>query len=666
MNALKRSITLVSISAWAATCMANSPAIIPAPAHIERQDGQTTITAETVIVAPQSLALQARQLQEMLKPATGFNLVIRKTSNTPSTLRLTLVHKLVELGSEGYQLNSTPTGTEILAATPTGIFYGIQSLRQLLPPEIASPTQVSGVKWSLPCVSISDQPRFSWRAFMLDEARYFKGEKEVKKLLDQMAELKMNVFHWHLTDDQGWRIEIKKYPKLTSIGSSRTDSQIGGWNSPKRSGKPHSGFYTQEQIKEIVAYAQARQITIIPEIGMPGHACAAIAAYPELGTLKKKIEVMTRFGKGVDTYDPSSEIVYTMLSDILDEVVALFPSKIIHIGGDEVRFNQWEKSQSIRKLMKKKHLATMPDVQIYFTNRMADIVEAKGRNIMGWNEILGDDLHGFLKDGQATKTGTLDPDTIVQFWKGNPSLAKRAIKNGYKIVNSWHSFTYLDYSYGSISLAKAYNFDPIFSGLTPAEEKKIIGIGCQMWGEWIPTVKRMEAKVYPRLAAYAEVGWTTKANKNLSSFQQRLKSQFKRWDLQKINYAKNQVKKLSAQDYFNYVRVARWNPKKTPATWKEVEFPTAGKISEAGKYEVVFLYTKGQAGLEISGVRLLENGKTVATDKHKGFSGKNLNKVAYRFKLSKFNPEAVYTIVAHIKGSGGTDSRGEIKIKAGE
>jgi len=476
----------------------------------------------------------------------------------------------------------------------------------------------------------------------------------------------MNVFHWHLTDDQGWRVEIKKYPRLTEVGSKRTDTQRGGWGSPQRSGEPHEGFYTQKQIKEIVAYAAERHITIVPEIGMPGHACAAIASYPELGTRKEPIDVMTVFGKALDVYDPSTDFVYTFLSDVLDEVVELFPSKIIHIGGDEVKFEQWQKSDAVKELMKKKKLSTMADVQIYFTNRMADIVEDKGRNIMGWNEILGDDLHGFLKDGQTAKAAALDSNTIVHFWKGSPELAKRAIRKGHRIVNSYHIYSYLDYGYGSISLGKAYEFDPVFDGLTSEEEKQIIGSGCQMWSEWIPTIERMEYQIFPRLAAYAEVGWTQKENKDFASFKERIKPQLKRWDLQGVDYAKDQVAKVSAQDFFNHVKIDSWNPEKTPSDWEVVEFSTAGKVFEAGTYEVVFLYQKGAHALEISEVSLLQNSKEIASDKHAGFSGGKLNGIVYKLKLPKAKSGAKYILQARVKGSGGTDSSGEIKIRAGE
>lgn len=639
--------------------------IIPRPNSVEVHKGHFTLTEETIIVAPESLENEAAALANLVAPATGFELITQTTRADGTQILLELDRSLEGMGPESHTLQITPKGVSIKSSTPTGVFYGIQSYLQMLPPQIVSTQQVEA-DWSVPCVLIKDQPRFAWRAFMLDEARHFKGLNEVKKLLDQMAALKMNVFHWHLTDDQGWRIEIKKYPRLTSVGSKRSDTQIGGWNSPQRSGEPHGGFYTQDQIKEIVEYAEARHITIVPEIGMPGHARAAIAAYPELGTTKKQVEVMTVFGKAKETYDPSAEIVYTMLSEILDEVIALFPSKVIHIGGDEVRFDHWQESASVKELMKREKLDTMADVQIYFTNRMAKIVQSKGRNIMGWNEILGDDLHGFLKDGQTAKAAQLDRDTVVHFWKGNPQLAKRAIKNGHTIVNSLHSSTYLDYGYGSISLRKAYDFDPILGGLTSEEEKRIIGLGCQMWGEWIPTVERMENQIYPRIAAYAEVGWTEMDNKDFTSFKDRMTRQLERWDIQGIGYASDQVSKLSAQDFFNHLKIDRWEPANTPAEWTDLVFSTEGSINTAGQYEVAFVYLKGAHALDISEVALLEDGEQIAIDKHTGFAGTNMEGITYKLKLPEVKAGAKYTIRARVRGSGGTDSHGEVKIRSGE
>lgn len=634
--------------------------ITPQPVSVTLNEGTFDLTAETVIVAPASLSSESNSLRASLAPATGWALPVQAADAPGSQIKLIIDPNLTGLGREGYTMQVRPDGISIQSAAPAGIFYGIQSLIQLLPTEIVSTEKVD-TEWTVPCITITDQPRFSWRGFMLDEARHFKGEAEVKKLLDQMAALKMNTFHWHLTDDQGWRVEIKKYPRLTSVGSKRTNTEIGTWGSGKLSGKPHSGFYTQEQIKGIVAYAAARHITIVPEIGMPGHACAAIAAYPELGTNKKPIDVMITFGKALDVYDPSSEVVYRMLSEILDEVIALFPSQVIHIGGDEVKFEQWQGNESIAKLMERKKLKTMADVQLYFTNRMAEIVQSKGRNIMGWNEILGDDLHGFLKDGQTAKAASLDKDTVVHFWKGSPDLAKRAIKDGHTIVNSLHSSTYLDYSYAKISLEDAYSFDPVISGLTPDEEKRIIGTGCQMWSEWIPTVAGMERQIYPRIAAYAEVGWTSLENKNYPTFKKRLDQQLKRWGIQGIGYATDTGRTFTAGDFFNYNKVDQWTPDQAP-----VEFATAGMVKAPGTYEVAFVYQKGPRPLILTAVELLENGTPVAKDAHESISGGRLANVVYSLKLENFRPDAKYSIRVTTKGTGKINSTGEVKMRTGE
>lgn len=637
--------------------------IIPQPLEVKEAKGSFTLTTETRIVCTEDLEREAKLLQNLLRLATGYDFPIQTDYAEGPQIKLALNPSLHDLGREGYSLRVLPRGILIEAVTPTGVFYGTQTVARLLPPEIVSKKRTQA-DWSVPCLTIKDRPRFAWRAFMLDEARHFKGMEEVKKLLDQMASLKMNVFHWHLTDDQGWRIEIKKYPRLTSVGSKRADTQTGGWGSPTRSGKPHSGYYTQEEIREIVACAAERHITIVPEIGMPGHACAAIAAYPELGTTKKPIEVMTIFGKAYDTFDPSDEIVYEMLGDILDEVIALFPSRVIHIGGDEVRFDHWKASESVAKLMKREGLETMADVQLYFTNRMAGIVQSKGRNAMGWNEILGDDLHGFLKDGQTAKNQALDKDTVVHFWTGNPQLAKRAIRDGHTVVNSWAPYTYLDYSYGSIPLSKAYSFDPIIDGLTPEEQKRIVGLGCQMWGEWIPTVADMERQVYPRLAAYAEVGWTEPENKDFHDFRMRIKDQLRRWDIQGIGYARDQVDRLTAADFFNHRRIDIWTPERTPADWEDVTFSMDGQVTSAGTYEIAFVYENGAHAIDIAEVALLEDGKEVAVDTHTGFSGNRMTGIVYTLKLDNHRPGTDYTLRARIKGNGGTDSQGEVKLRA--
>ena len=388
-------------------------------------------------------------------------------------------------------------------------------------------------------IYIEDCPRFKWRSFMLDEARYFKGMKQVKMLLDEMAFLKMNVFHWHLVDDQGWRIEIKKYPKLTEIGSKRKSTQIGPlqWESPIQSAEPHEGFYSQEEIKEIIAYAKERHITVVPEIEMPGHSTAAIAAYPWLGTSGKQIEVPIKFGVGKDVYNVANPRVTEFLKDVLDEVMALFPSEVIHIGGDEVKYNHWKSSAFVQKYMKENNLSTPADLQVYFTNGISKYLQSKGRRMMGWNEIMGHNLHHYQDKNDTKTTEQLAQESIIHFWKGDVELATTAASSGYEIVNSLHNFTYLDYRYKNLPLSKAYSFDPVPEKLDQKYHDKVIGLGCQMWGEWIPTDGDMHYKVFPRIAAFAEIGWTEKKNKKFSTFKKSLKNLQKRWTAKEIYFA---------------------------------------------------------------------------------------------------------------------------------
>src|SRR5699024_7306578 len=266
-----------------------------------------------------------------------------------------------------------------------GVFYGLQSLIQLL--------YASKEDLAIPAQTINDAPAFSWRSYLIDEGRYFKGEEEVYEMLDEMAALKFNVLHWHLTDDGGWRIEIKKYPKLTEIGSKREDTEIGTWGSGKTSGEPHGGFYTQEEVKRILRYARERHIKVVPEIEMPGHASAAIASYSWLGSSGEQSEVPVKFGKHYPTFNVANARVQQFLKEVVDEVLELFQTDVIHIGGDEVRFNEWENNDEINALKQKNNFSSYMDIQIDFTNKMSQYIQGKGARMMGWNEILGQVLH---------------------------------------------------------------------------------------------------------------------------------------------------------------------------------------------------------------------------------------------------------------------------------
>jgi len=504
--------------------------VIPQPQTINIADGEFALDEGVRIVSDEANLQNASFLQDILAPV--LKLKVKKKGDKGILLRIN-PDLSEEIGKEGYRMSINANKILIEGGEAAGVFYGIQTLHQLLQQDLSS----GASSFTLKAMEVNDYPRFPWRAFMLDESRHFKGMDQVKKLLNEMAYLKMNVFHWHLTDDQGWRIEIKKYPKLTSVGGSRNDTQIGGWNSEKRSGEVHQGYYTQEQIKEIIAYADERHITIVPEIEMPGHASAAIAAYPWLGTIGELKEVPVIFGKLPDSYNVADPKVYEFIEEVLAEVMELFPGKIIHIGGDEVKFDAWKESAEVQDFMKAQGLKSPADLQVYFTNRVSNLIDENEHRMMGWNEIMGSNVHEWQSDEDFKLKETLANSAIIHFWKGNLDLINDAVGKGYDIVNSYHVNTYLDYSYQHIPLKQAYDFDPIPKGLERKFHCKVLGSGCQMWGEWIPTVKDMDRQVFPRLAAYAEVGWTNLENKDYNLFKKSLKPILVRWQNLGIEYS---------------------------------------------------------------------------------------------------------------------------------
>ncbi len=651
-------------------CASGQEQIIPKPAELTiGTNSPFTLSDKTTIVYQgndETFANRVNQLISMLSQGTGVNLALAAAppASGSNYIEITQDPQLAAKGEEAYAMELTPQGVlRIAASSPKGIFYAAQSMAQMLPVEFFdAKADKKAITWKLADKSFSmvDYPRFSWRALMIDEARHFFGEAAIKQIIDQMAQLKMNVLHWHLTDDAGWRIEIKKYPKLTSIGSKRKNTEIGTWNSGKFDGKSHEGYYTQEQIRDIVEYAARRNITIVPEIEMPGHGSAASIAYPHL-SLKPLKEVPATFVTNT-AYDPTSDATYKFLSDVLDEVIALFPSQIIHIGGDEVRFNQqWQGVPQIEAFMKEKGLKSMVDVQMYFTNRMSDIIAKKGRRMMGWNEILGHDVNN---DGGGSSTGKLDTNAVIHFWKGGADIAKSAIRNGHKVVNSTHSSTYIDYSYGTISLGKAYEFEPIFAGLEPEYQENVLGLGCQMWTEWVSTLERLHYQAFPRTCAFAEVGWTQKDDKNFRDFKDRLKNYSKIMDIQGIQYAKDVANELSKSDFFNTPKLASWTPDSLKANSENTELDITPMLKGAGDYIVTFLYERGQHAAKLTRVVLYEDGKEIARDEHQAFSGGRKTNIQYKLHIPAVKSNAKYTLKADIKGDGGTDSFGDIFVEA--
>lgn len=527
-------ILMYSCSEKNPTFQLSEISIVPKPnSTIVSEESFVFKSEQEISINSEDQKAAANNLQVFIEETSSFKLVVKTDESTSISFE-----EIDGLDSEAYKLVVTPNKITVFASAAAGYFYGVQTIKQLVVKKELKETNAT--KYLVPSITINDSPRFKWRAYMLDESRYFHGEEFVKQMLDQMALLKMNVFHWHLVDDAGWRIEIKKYPLLTQVGAFRSDSEIETWKSGKTSGKPHGGFYTQEQIKNIVAYAAERSITVVPEIEMPGHSSAAIAAYTWLGTAGVDMEVPVKFGRLYDNYDVTKPEVVGFIKDVLLEVFELFPSEVIHIGGDEVGYKVWEESKSVQKYMRAHGIKTSADLQIDFTNKISNFIEENGRRMMGWNEIMGINIHDNIEEHKNDKAAEtkLAKNVVVHFWKGSLDLATEAAKKGYSIVNSLHSNTYLDYNYKSISVEKAYTFDPIPEGLDEKYHQSIYGSGCQMWSEWTPTNPDVEKQTFPRIAAYAEVGWTQLENKDYESFKIALKKMQRYWDRVGINYAK--------------------------------------------------------------------------------------------------------------------------------
>ena len=491
--------------------------IIPLPARLERKGGEFVLTPETVIVADALNQSNAAYLHNLLAPPTGFALPIQADGGPVNVIRLATGPSA---GQNGYTLSVSPQTIVIQATEPTGVFYGIQTLRQLLPAQIEKPALVSNITWQVPCVEIQDAPRFSWRGYMLDEGRHFHGKETVKRALDLMALQKLNILHWHLTEDQGWRIEIKQYPKLTEIGSKRKGTTPGIVG--KHNGIPHDGFYRQEDIREIVAYAAERHITIVPEIEMPGHSLAALAAYPEQSCSGGPFEVACHFGVFQDIYCAGKESTCTFLQNVLDEVMSLFPSPFVHIGGDEAPKARWKKCPDCQNRIRQEGLKSEHALQAYLTHRIASHLDSRGCRLVGWNEIL--------------QPGLL-PSAVAQYWIGNRKPVIEAMRTGRDVIVSPFLNLYLDHSYSLTPLSKAYGFDPMFPELDASSAQHVLGLEAPLWTEFVPNRARLDYQTYPRLTAFAETGWTPKARKSLSDFRQRLTSFLHRLDEFGVKYA---------------------------------------------------------------------------------------------------------------------------------
>lgn len=508
--------------------------IVPEPVRVSLGEGHFTLTPDTVIVADAVARDAAALCRAAFAPATGFALADAEVAGNAPALIFRLDPALADLGAEGYRLTVTPRAISLRAPQPVGLFYALQSLRQLASPESFRSTPVSGVAWDIPCVDIEDTPRFGWRGAMLDVGRHFMPKDFVLKFIDLLALHKLNVFHWHLTDDQGWRIEIKQYPRLTEIGAWRTETVVGHPHHniiPQYDGTPHGGFYTQGEVREVVAYAQARGVTIVPEIEMPGHAQAAIAAYPELGNTSEILPVHTTWGVNENIYNVE-ESTFHFLQNVLDEVLALFPGQFIHIGGDEVPKVQWQASRSAQARMQELGLKDEEELQSYFIRRMDAYLTEHGRRLVGWDEIL---------------EGGLAANATVMSWRGvQGGIA--AASAGHDVVMAPNSYLYLDYYQsedrsgeplaigGYVPLEKVYGYEPVSAEIDAEKAHHVLGAQAQLWTEYIATPEHLEYMAYPRLCALAEVAWTPAEHKDYADFIARLQTHLRRLTALGVNY----------------------------------------------------------------------------------------------------------------------------------
>jgi hexosaminidase len=546
---MKKIILIFGASFLMLASIAQSPkiSIIPQPVEVKEGVGTFVINASTKIVLSKedpSIKKVAASLNGEISAAAGFSLNIAVGSRVEkNTIYLQLLPTPdAKLGDEGYRLVSSVNEVTISANKPAGLFYGVQTLLQLLPNEIESQQVVKNKKWTIPAVSIMDNPRFAWRGLMLDVSRHFFTKDEVKIFIDDMSKYKYNRMHFHLTDDQGWRIEIKSLPKLTEVGAWNV-KKTGRFNffTPPGDDEPrnYGGFYTQEDIKELIQYAKDRFVEIMPEIDIPGHSLAAVASYPELtctpGTYKVNSgeQFMNWYDGGFsamidNTLCPANEKVYTFLDKVFGEISALFPFEYIHMGGDECAKNFWEINPQIKELMQREKLKDMHEVQSYFVGRVNKIISSKGKKMMGWDEIL----EGGLVEGAA-----------VMSWRGMKGGIE-AVKLGHEVVMTPNSHVYLDFMqtdgaieppvYASLRLKKVYELEPVPDGVNP---KMIKGTQANVWSEQLFNNRHLQYMVWPRAFAVSEVAWSPKTTRNWNDFIGRVEDHFDRFNFANRKFA---------------------------------------------------------------------------------------------------------------------------------
>lgn len=495
------------------------PELLPEPVSVRWKTGQFALSSRT----PWKASGEASAVGRLGRAQLGL-MDASSSANGGPAVSLSLDDRLAGLGREGYRLEVGRSGVSLRSAAAPGLFYGIQTLRQLLPAEAFGGKAAPRTGWRVPCVEIEDGPRFPWRGAHIDVARHYMPKSFLLRFVDALAMHKMNVLHLHLTDDQGWRIEIKRYPKLVSVGSHRKDTQTND-QPDEFSGKPHSGHYTQAELRELVAYAKARFVTVMPEIEMPGHSQAAIAAYPELGNTGRPLKVATGWGVHEDVLNVEDATI-RFYENVLDEVMAVFPSEYVHIGGDEAPKRQWRESPAAQARMRALGLKSEDELQSWFIRQIAAHLKKRGRRLVGWDEIL---------------EGGLADNATVMSWRGEKG-GVAAVRGGHDAIMAPHEWTYLDQrqtddpalelprGWGHLSLARVWSYEPVPKALSDAEAKRILGAQTALWTEVIPDAVTAERQLFPRLCAFAEVMWSPRRVRSYERERPRMEAHVARLD----------------------------------------------------------------------------------------------------------------------------------------
>ena len=661
---------------------AASPALVPLPQLlVQTNTGSFTLCppqvipgapapSPTIILVDGAGRETGEYLATTLFKSTSYRFPVGTNSGlapVPQAILLTTNAALASLGPEGYELLVATNSVVIRAPTTAGLFYGAQTLLQLLPPDIYSPRPVNGVTWAAPCIYIQDWPRFSWRGFMLDPVRHFFNKDEVKQVLDTLALHKLNMFHMHLCDDSGWRLEIKKWALLSQASAWRTDLNPNDltshlWNlNPRamaawRDDGLYGGFFTQDDAREIVAYAAQRHITVVPEIEMPGHSSAALNAYPQFAcgcaTCSNgpySLNVTSYVGGVFCVARPETT---NFLHDVLTEVMDVFPGPYIHIGGDEVNFGNWRKHSLDQALTNSLGTTNMQVYQGYFAQQMANWLKSQGRTMIGWSEIFN--------GGLVTNCALMD-------WLGNAAQAATnrqgaviAVSSTF-YVNKWETAT--NTSGGGVvwsneppgqsglcTLTNIYGYEPIPASVTGVYTNYILGVEGPCWTEWIPSLLNMQFRMFPRVSAIAELNWTSRALKDWNSFTNRLTTHQLRLSRMGVNY----------NPHATPPAVGSWSS--APATYAVQSWDITSSVTNSGDINVSFCWKGGTNGLDIAWVGLLQNGTEIDRDTHAGFTFTNPvpSKASYILRLPARRPGATYTLSASVQGRGGISCTGVI------